>query len=171
MSYVLKSLLPDERVIYVATLHSIIYWSGLGMTILGGVTAMYGPAFFQNLLGPDWAEPAHWILTIVTGVVVVCGIFMLMGAYVRQTTTELAITNHRIIAKYGFISRSTFEIMLNRVTGSNFDQTVGGRLLGYGTVIVHGAGGDISPFDMVSNPEKFHKALVGVLEHIQPQAV
>jgi uncharacterized membrane protein YdbT with pleckstrin-like domain len=84
---------------------------------------------------------------------------------VRQSSTELAITNRRLIAKYGFISRATFEIMINRVTGVNFDQTVMGRILGYGTILVHGAGGDISPFDVVANPQLFQRALMDVLEH------
>jgi uncharacterized membrane protein YdbT with pleckstrin-like domain len=81
------------------------------------------------------------------------------------------ITNHRIIAKYGFISRSTFELMINRITGANFDQSIMGRIFGFGTVIVHGAGGDISPFDVVADPQEFHRNLVGALEHVAPASV
>jgi uncharacterized membrane protein YdbT with pleckstrin-like domain len=105
---------------------------------------------------------------IITGGALVCavaGLILLIGSTIRQSSTELAITNRRLIAKYGAISRSTFEIMIGRVTGVNFEQTMMGRILGYGTVLVHGAGGDISPFDVLSNPQLFQRALMDVVEH------
>ena len=71
------------------------------------------------------------------------------------------------LAKYGFISRTTFEIMINRITGANFDQTVVGRLMGFGTIWVHGAGGEVSPISGVSNPQLFYRALVSMLDKAQ----
>src|SRR5687767_13851313 len=55
-------------------------------------------------------------------------------------TTAIAITNKRIIAKFGFISRSTIEINLPKVESVQVDQGVMGRMLDYGTIIVAGAG-------------------------------
>jgi hypothetical protein len=57
--------------------------------------------------------------------------------------------------------------MNNRITGANFDQTIMGRLMGFGTIWVHGAGGEISPIGGVSNPQLFYKALISVLEQSQ----
>ena len=99
------------------------------------------------------------------------GTAFLLAAYIRQTSTELAVTNRRIIAKYCFISLTTFEIMITRVTGANFEQTVTGRLLGYGTILVHGAGGEISPIELVAHPQEYHRALMGVLERVQAAIV
>ena len=167
MSYIEKVLLPDERIAYAATLHWIMYVPGMVITILGGLVGYFGFAVINRLLGPTFA---HYLDRPMGGIglaIVLVGVALLSGAYVRQTSTELAVTNRRIIAKYGFISRTTFEIMINRVTGSNFDQTVMGRLLGFGTVLVHGAGGDISPFDQIDDPQAFHQALMKVIEHLQ----
>jgi len=165
MSYLSKMLLPDERVVYIATLHWIIFVPGLCMTALGGFAGFYSYDLVGFFMGPSMVPVFGRVVAGVAFVMALAGLGLLIGALIRQSATELAITNRRLIAKYGFISRSTFEIMINRVTGANFDQTITGRLLGYGTILVHGAGGDISPFDVVSNPQLFQRALMDVLEH------
>ena len=58
-----------------------------------------------------------WSLThlIVLGVLLIplygIGLILLIMAFVRYKTTELAFTNKRVIAKFGFISRQTIEAM------------------------------------------------------------
>lgn len=163
-SYVKSVLLPHEKVVYGTTLHWIIYLQGLLITVFGGVLGYYIPTILTFLFGSAVAHQYTRPLVIFDFVIILAGAILLFGAYIRQSSTELVVTNCRIIAKYGFVSRATFEIMLSRVTGANFDQTVWGRILGYGTIIVHGAGGDISPFDNVANPQAFHTYLIGVLE-------
>lgn len=167
MSYLQKLLLPDERIIYIATLHWIIFVPGMFMATAGGLASYYSYDLATLFAPPNLAAIAGRIVAGGAFVLAVLGLGLLMGAVVRQSATELAITNRRLIAKYGFISRATFEILVNRVTGVNFDQTITGRILGYGTILVHGAGGDISPFDVVANPQLFSRALMDVLEHQQ----
>ncbi len=167
MSYLTKMLLPDERIVHIATLHWIIFVPGMALTAVGGIGGLYSYDIVGFLLGSNIAPLLGRIVAGISLVFALAGLGLLMGALVRQSSTELAITNRRLIAKYGFISRSTFEILINRVTGVNFDQTITGRLLGYGTVLVHGAGGDISPFDGVTNPQLFQRALMDALTHGQ----
>jgi uncharacterized membrane protein YdbT with pleckstrin-like domain len=166
MSYLQKQLLPDERIVHIATLHWIIYAPGMFLALMGSVCSFFGYDLAHFIMGD--AKMADVFGKIITGgalVATLAGFGLLLGATLRQSATELAITNRRLIAKYGLISRSTFEIMANRVTGVNFDQTIMGRMLGYGTVLVHGAGGDISPFDVLANPQQFQSALMDVVEH------
>ena len=165
MSYLQKMLLPDERVVYIATLHWVIFIPGLLLTIIGGFCGYYSYDVANLLPGHSLAPYFGKIISGVSLMFAVLGLALLSGAVVRQSSTELAITNLRLIAKYGFVSRSTFEIMINRVTGANFDQTIAGRLLGYGTILVHGSGGDISPFDLITDPQSFQRALMDRLEH------
>ena len=166
-SYVEKVLLPDERIIYAATLHWVMYLQGLIMTGFAGVVAFLSQSVLAILFGERMGAQFSKPVCIIAGIIVLVGIMLLLGAYVRQTSTEIVITNKRLIAKYGFVSRATFEILANRITGANFDQTVFGRMLGYGTILVHGAGGEISPIDQVENPQLFYRALVSVLEKNQ----
>ena len=166
MSYLQKQLMPDEKIIHIATLHWIIFLPGMLFTGLGLFCSFFGYSVASFIMGST--QMAAIFGKIITGGCLVCalaGLILLIGSTIRQSTTELAITNRRLIAKYGMISRSTFEIMINRVTGVNFDQTIMGRMLGYGTVLVHGAGGDISPFDVLANPQLFQRALMDIVEH------
>jgi len=168
MTYVEKILLPDERIIYAATLHWIIYLQGLFVTASAGLVGHFSRVFltlaFGEQLGGQFAKP----ISAIAMIIVLAGALLLLFAYLRQTSTEIVITNKRLIAKYGIISRATFEIMVSRITGANFDQSILGRVMGFGTILVHGAGGEISPIDHVADPQLFYRALVSVLEKFQP---
>lgn len=85
-------------------------------------------------------------------------------AYIKYKTTELAITNKRVIAKFGFISRRTVEINLNKVESIQVDQTIWGRLFDYGTLIISGAGAPQAPILGISEPMKFRKAFIEAQE-------
>ncbi|MDX2027476.1 MAG: PH domain-containing protein [Alphaproteobacteria bacterium] len=165
MSYVEKVLLPEERVLYITTVHWIIYIPGLLLTVGGGLLGFYSMNILGGMFGDAMARSMNKYLAGFALLIILGGIVMLARAYVRQISTELAVTSRRVIAKYGFISRSSFEIMINRITGANFEQTILGRCIGCGTILVHGTGGDVSPFDQIANPEPFHKALISVLDH------
>ena len=163
MSYVQKILLPKERLIYLGRLHWVVFLPGLAFVVVSSIMTQALPLIIKTLLGPEILSMIALVVPVLSALVFVVGVFLLAYATVRQSTTELAITDRRIIAKYGFISRSTYEIMNNRITGANFDQSIAGRLLGYGTVVVHGAGGDISPFDVIADPQSFNRALVHMM--------
>ena len=72
---------------------------------------------------------------------------------------------------YHFVDRATFELMIARVEGANIDQTILGRMLGFGTILVKGTGGGISPIDHIAAPYKFHNYLLKVLERVHAPAV
>ena len=163
-SYVLKCLMPDEKIVYAATLHWVIYLQGIIFTIMGGLFGYYAPYVVAFLFGAQAAHDCTKPVALVAFGIVGVGVILLLGSWLRQSSTELVVTNRRIIAKYGFISRATFEIMMSKVTGANFDQTVTGRILGYGTIIIRGAGGDISPIDHIADPQAFHNAVMAVFE-------
>ncbi len=167
MSYVEKILLPGEQVIGFAVLHWIIYLRGVGITIFGGILGFLSRDIVEYLFGTSIDDNYGKALTVFAALVVAFGVYVLFCSFMRQTATEIVITNHRLIAKYGIIARATYEIMANRITGANFDQSVLGRMLGFGTIWVHGAGGEVSPIYMVSEPQKFYRAIIGVLERFQ----
>ncbi len=166
MSYLQKMLLPDERLLYVATIHWVVFIPGVLLTVIGGVLGASSYGLAGYLLGSESSFNPYvgHLLAGVSLVMAFLGLILLTGALIRQSSTELAITNRRIIAKYGFISRATFEMLMDRVTGANFDQTITGRLMGYGTILVHGMGGDVSPFELISNPQLFQRTLMDQLE-------
>jgi uncharacterized membrane protein YdbT with pleckstrin-like domain len=88
------------------------------------------------------------------------GLIFLIGAFVKYKTTELAITTRRVIAKFGFIRRRTVELNINKVESIQVDQSVMGRILGYGTLVISGGGNPQAPIPGISNPIAFRKAFI-----------
>ncbi len=70
---------------------------------------------------------------------------------------EFAVTNKRIIVKTGLIRRNTFEMNHSKIESVNVDQSVMGRLLGYGTITVVGSGGTKEILPDIANPLAFRK--------------
>ena len=102
-------------------------------TLLQGETVQYRPRISLWSIG-------HLIFFGVLLLPVAIGLIFLIWAYIRYKTTEFAVTDRRIIAKTGLISRSTVELFLDKVEALHVDQSVWGRLLDFGTIIIRGTG-------------------------------
>lgn len=95
------------------------------------------------------------------------GLLLWLAVYIRYKTTELAITNKRVIAKFGFISRQTIEINISKVESIQVNQGILGRLFDYGSLVVSGAGNPQAPIPGISNPMQFRR----VFMETQDQAI
>ena len=103
-----------------------------------------------------WSQMGMVVLGVLLLVVVV-GLFFLIAAWIRVHSTELAITNRRVIAKFGFIKRDTVEINLEKVEALRVEQGFWGRILNYGTVLMSGTGGSIEPIPNIADPLVFRR--------------
>ena len=89
--------------------------------------------------------------------VIIVGLFILIAAWIKYKTTEFAVTDRRVIAKTGLISRRTVEMFLDKVESLNVDQTIPGRMFDYGTVTIRGTGATSEPFGSISAPMELRK--------------
>ena len=80
---------------------------------------------------------------------------------VQYLTSEFAVTNKRVLVKVGFISRHTLELLLSKVETIGVDQSILGRILGYGTIVVIGTGGTREPFKAIADPLGFRHQVQG----------
>ena len=64
----------------------------------------------------------------------------------------------------GFISRQTIEINVAKIESIQVDQTVLGRMLNYGTIVLSGAGTPQATIRHIADPLAFRKAAVGAQE-------
>jgi len=99
-----------------------------------------------------------WAALLVLGVVVV-GIVIFIHDLIALTTTEIAITDRRLILKRGLLGRSTSELELATVEAVRLNQDVLGRLLGWGRVEVHGTGDDVWLSPLIAQPVHFRREL------------
>lgn len=84
-------------------------------------------------------------------------------AIFRRISTELAVTNKRVIGKQGLFARHAVDSMLNKIGQIAIDQGPFGRIFNYGTVSV-GSGGDQVSFRGIANPGKFKAAVTEQME-------
>jgi uncharacterized membrane protein YdbT with pleckstrin-like domain len=103
-----------------------------------------------------WSQFGLVLLGIILLVVGV-GLIFLGWAWVNVHSTEIAITNRRIIAKFGFVSRRTIEININQVEALRVDQGFWGRILNFGTIVISGTGSSLEPAPNIADPLVFRR--------------
>ena len=112
----------------------------------------------------SWWSLAGWVVPGVLLAVVGVGLVLLAVAWVKQRSTELAVTNRRVITKFGFIRRDTVEFNLQKVESLQVQQGVIGRLLGFGTIVVAGGGLPQAPVPGIRDPLAFRRAFLEAQE-------
>lgn len=157
MKYVERVLQPGETVQYMSTIHWIVYVPCLLFLIVGAIGAA--------ILVHNGASQVAFLLPLpllLAGVGCVGAVLCFIPAWFKRWTTELAVTSRRIIYKRGFIRRHTIEMNMDKVESVDVDQSFWGRILNYGTIVVHGTGGGLEPLRRIDSPIEFRN---GVTAH------
>lgn len=81
-------------------------------------------------------------------------------AWFQRVTTEIVVTDKRIIHKTGWISRRTEEINITKVETVDVIQGIYGRILGFGTVVIRGIGGSWDPLHRIRAPLALRNAIL-----------
>lgn len=142
MGYIYNNLMPGERILLYSKIHVIIFiwpvlWFGLAvsMIVIGGAAiALFSIFIFLSFLS---------------------GIFTL----INFLASEYAITNKRIIGKTGFIRINSTDLFIEKVEGVQIDQSILGRVLNYGSLIVTGTGGLKSKLPKLPKPLNFRNLI------------
>ncbi|MDE2228318.1 MAG: PH domain-containing protein [Alphaproteobacteria bacterium] len=148
MSYLRRILQPGETLRYVGRLHWIVYLPGL--VLFAAAVAMY-----FALVAASPSGGATPFILIILELLMVASLLTLLIAALRRWTTEIAVTDRRVIFKRGLIRRHTIEMNMDKVESVDVDQSLGGRLFGYGDIVVHGTGSTIEPFRRIAAPLAF----------------
>jgi uncharacterized membrane protein YdbT with pleckstrin-like domain len=150
--YIDENLQPGEKVLYAANAHWIFFLPAILLWILA--------AAFLVL---SWMVPtgsplmlACWALAAVVALVAV---YKTVTAWFHRWTTETDVTNLRVVHKTGFINRQTFEMSLDKIESVDVDQTILGRIFGYGNVTITGVGKSEEKLKTVPSPLAFRNAI------------
>lgn len=74
---------------------------------------------------------------------------------IAYASSELVITNMRVLIKTGIIRRQTVELFISKIESIAVDQGFLGRVFDYGTVLIRGTGGFQEPFEAIARPIEF----------------
>jgi uncharacterized membrane protein YdbT with pleckstrin-like domain len=92
------------------------------------------------------------------------GLILLIRVWLVYRTTELAITNKRIVSRTGIISRDVMELRLDKIESIQVGQGVLGRILNYGSIMIAGTGGDKTPIESIADPLLFQKNFMSAVD-------
>jgi membrane protein YdbS with pleckstrin-like domain len=98
------------------------------------------------------------------------GLIWIGVRYVRWIRTVYAVTSRRVIVQRGILGRNFDEIPVTQVRGVDVRQTVGQRLLGYGTLRVSSEGGTRvgnEDWEGIPKPFRFQKWVENATEAIE----
>jgi uncharacterized membrane protein YdbT with pleckstrin-like domain len=147
MKYVEQVLQPDEKVIYATSLHWLVYLRAILLLIVAGACLIVSGMFPEPglKLGLTFVAALFGLIALLSG----------LGAFIRRSTTELAVTDRRVIYKTGIFQRHSMEMNTSKVETVGVNQSILGRILGYGTVMVRGTGGSFEPIPFIGDPLTF----------------
>ena len=137
MGYIEDSLLPGETVIARARCHWIVFAKAIAIIVAGLIAFAY-----QHAVG---------------GIVIVIGVLVAISPLITFATSEFGVTSKRVVIKIGFVQRRSLELLLRQIEAISVDQTITGRMLGYGSITLTGTGGVHEVFHDIARPLQFRR--------------
>lgn len=150
MSYIDGNLLGGERVVFRTRLH----WKLLvGPLLFAIVTVLAIPLLMSQGI---W----HNLVLIAPG----AGLLAVLVAIIRRQSSDFAVTNKRVMMKVGVFSTRSVEILLNKIEAIAVHQSLLGRMLDYGDIVVTGTGGTEEAFSSIQAPMLLRRAVQSVTD-------
>ncbi len=165
MSYVAKHLIDGESIAYETRLHWVVLLVPVTLAVLFDLTGVVLLVLSMRSTGVKGATSEAMMIAGV--VLLAIGSVLLARGVLMRNATEMTVTNKRVFVKVGLAARRTVELLLSRIESIGVEETVMGRMLGYGTVIVRGTGGTPEVFNMVAHPLEFRTQVQQQIEKSQ----
>lgn len=171
MDYIRQSISDDEELIHVAQFHWMYMVGALLNALFSFFLALFiiimAIKFEPMILGT--VNPGEGlteqVMNLHAGVKILAFFVFLMGLLkfaqmmIIKATTEIGVTDIRLVYKRGLVARAVGEINIDRVEGVNVLQGILGRLFGYGRVMVRGMGVGEVILPPIAQPIRFKKAI------------
>ncbi|HSH40468.1 MAG TPA: PH domain-containing protein [Chthoniobacterales bacterium] len=145
--YSRSTLAPNETPFYKTSLHWIIFVRfGFLALIVFLFVGMPLAIAVQALSG---SELGWFALPL--------AVLFLVPPTLAFASSELVITDRRVLIKTGIIRRQTLEMFISKIESVGVDQGFFGRMLNYGSVLVRGTGGFEQAFEAIAAPLEFRR--------------
>jgi uncharacterized membrane protein YdbT with pleckstrin-like domain len=118
LSYLKHVLQPGETVRYRGSLHWVRYLQAVPWAIFGAAIIVVSRS--TDKFAAWWIAGAIMLLA---------ALLMMLQAWFDRWTTEVLVTDRRVIYARGFIRRHTVEINMDKIESVDVDQSIMGRAL------------------------------------------
>ena len=154
--YVAKTLATDEEIVHRANFNWTYSFFPVMWFMFGALTLAF-IAFVHFTTGLDYSELQFGWWS--AGVAALSGSVILINHMIILTTTEIVVTSYRFVYKTGLVSRNTQEVSLNKIEEITLHQTVFGRLLGFGKLVLRGTGVGVITLPDLDNPVNLRRII------------
>jgi uncharacterized membrane protein YdbT with pleckstrin-like domain len=114
-----------------------------------------------------WPEGA--LAMLASGIACVAGIAGFVAVMVPVWTTEIAVTNQRLVVKKGLFTRSSEELQLWSIEEVDWEQGLLDRFFGFGRLIICGTGDEDMRLPLISDALAFRKAVQQAISEVRPR--
>lgn len=101
----------------------------------------------------------HWL------VLIPWAIFLI--PILKWSKTSVAVTNKRIVATSGILAPDTFESRLNKIASVGLDQSIVGRIFGYGNIVLADTAGEKFVYASITNAKKLRQTFNEALDRFE----
>ncbi|MBA2270914.1 MAG: PH domain-containing protein [Chthoniobacterales bacterium] len=148
-SYARATLTPDETPFYKTSLHWVVFMRFAIMALL--VFLFIAMPFAIGLQALTGSELGWFALPLPA--------LMMLPPTLAFASSELVVTDRRVLIKTGVVRRQTLELFISRIESIAIDQGVLGRMWDYGTVVIRGTGGSEEVFEAIAHPVEFRNSV------------
>lgn len=158
MLYVEDILLPDEKILHHAKVHYILYFPGIFLMCLSVFLMYVMPGLVDFLITSyETAQNVMSVIKFLSVSLFMAGIAMVLRAWLKIYSTEMIITDRRILVKIGISTATTAEIDRGRISSVVVSKPIMGRILDYGWVTILGYSGNITGLPVLAKPHEIQK--------------
>jgi uncharacterized membrane protein YdbT with pleckstrin-like domain len=154
--FVDDNLIPGEKIVYKATVNWMVYLPAIINVFLAFVILFLAKFVMHH--------PSRFVQLFAI-VPLFVALYKATQAYFHRKYTEIVITDSRLIAKFGVVSREMIELPLVKIESVIVEQTIFDRLIGAGSVGARGTGMAMAPVRYIDEPIKFRNFLNEAISH------
>jgi len=157
MSYIEHELTDGERIVLAGR---VSWWTVVPRTLLAIlvlVVAAIAAAMLRALV------PLFWLIAV--PVLLLLWLLMVAGLVFRVLTTEIAVTDRRVMSKTGLFRTNVKVTPLDKVNNVNVQQSLFGNLLDYGDIEVTTATAEENDNHLIhalAHADRFRNTLTGM---------
>lgn len=153
MKYYQKVMRPDEKLAFYSSIHWIVYWPAVLFLVLAVIAYAVKAALHLQGREASACGAAAVVLALLA-------LIAFIRAFFHRLGTEIVVTNHRVIYKRGLLARHTVEMNVSKIETVDVEQTLWGRLFGYGNVVIRGTGGTFEPLVGIAHPLQLRSTIL-----------
>jgi PH (Pleckstrin Homology) domain-containing protein/putative oligomerization/nucleic acid binding protein len=164
MSYARNLLSRGEDVVHESRQHWFAIVARTWIWIIAVIVALAIIIFLSSNDEPVGGATVDGILTIVVIVALIASLAYIGFVLWDWRNQEWLITTRRVIRAEGVLNKSVADSSLEKINDARLDQSIFGRIFGFGTLDIltaaeEAGGTNLADFPMIADPVQFKKAM------------